>query len=386
MPIAIIALTLAGFAIGTSEFIIMGLMPEVASSLKVDLPRAGLLVTVYALGVVIGGPILSLATASISRKKTLIGLLMLFVIGNLCCACASGYSTLMVARVLTSLCHGTFFGLASIVATDLVKEEKRTQAIALVFMGVSLANILGVPVGTAIGQALGWRSAFVAVAIIGVLALFGLWRFLPRNLKQQPVSVRNEVQALRHPKVISGLALSVLCNASLFCLFTYVAPILGQVSGASPTQITYILFVLGLGLTIGTYCGGKLGDRQMLPWLTRLSLGLIMVLLLSYFALPHLNITVALLFLWSIIGFAFGPMLQMLVVKHAAKAPLLASAFNQSAFNLGNAIGAWISGTLLAFGTALRELPLAGAMLALIALLLALSLSWRQKHASEASR
>ncbi|WP_345888035.1 MFS transporter [Shewanella algae] len=379
MPLAILALTLASFAIGTSEFIIMGLMPEVAGSLNVSLPQAGLLVTFYALGVVFGGPVLAMATARIPRKRTLLGLMLLFIGGNLCCALANGYETLMLARVLSALCHGTFFGLASIVAADLSRPEKRTQAIALVFMGVTLANILGVPLGTAIGQALGWRSAFWGVAAIGLLAFVALWFYLPANLVQQKVRFKDELKVLKNRKVLSGLALSVVANASLFSVFTYIAPTLGQVSGASPKEITLVLFALGLGLSLGSLLGGFLGDRKLLPSLTFLSLALIGILTLLHFCLGSLLLTVPLLMLWSVVGFALCPMLQMLVVKSAAKAPLLASTFNQSAFNLGNALGAWIAGTLLALGTGLKELPLAGALLALMALLLAMSLGWRRE-------
>ena len=233
MPLAIIALTIATFGIGTSEFVIMGLLPEVAHDLGVSIPKTGMLVSVYAMGVVIGAPLLAIATARIPRKSTLLGLIVLFIIGNVLCALAQTYNLLMAARIIAALCHGTFFGLASVVATDLVQPNRRARAIALVFMGVTLANVLGVPLGTAVGQAFGWRAAFWGVSAIGIVAIIAVIAWLPKNIPMKRISPKLEFKTLMQKKVQTALLLSVLTNTSLFTVFTYIAPLLREVTRVS---------------------------------------------------------------------------------------------------------------------------------------------------------
>lgn len=368
------ALTLATFGIGTGEYVIMGLLPELATELHVSIPKAGFLVSAYALGVVVGGPVMALLTANAPRKPTLQGLLVLFVAGNVACALAPGYTFLIGARVLTALCHGTFFGVASVVASDLALPERKGRAIATVFMGITLANMLGVPAGTALGHAFGWRSTFWAVGGTGCAALVALTAGLPRAIPFTRHNPLTELRPLRRPRELAGLLLSMLTSASLFVVFTYIAPLLRDVTGVSGDHIPTVLFIMGVGLTLGSVLGGKLGDKNLIRSLLALMAVGTAVLLALRPALPHLVPAVAALFVWSMCAFAINPMLQVLVVRQAGDTPSLASTFNQSAFNLGNALGAWIGGALLGAGVAMVDLPLAAAFVLLAALLITLVL------------
>lgn len=368
------ALTLATFGIGTGEYVIMGLLPELAAELRVSIPKAGFLVSAYAMGVVIGGPVMAVLTANAPRKPTLQGLLVLFVGGNAACALAPTYGFLLGARVATALCHGTFFGIASVVASDLAPAGRKARAIAMVFMGITLANMLGVPAGTALGQAFGWRSTFWAVGGIGCAALVALSFGLPNSIPIDPRSPFQEIKALRRPEELVGLLLSTLTSASLFCVFTYIAPLLRNVTHVSPDGVTAVLFIMGMGLTAGSLLGGKLGDKNLIGSLIVLMAIAIADLIALRFALPHLGPGVAALVVWSVCAFAINPMLQVLVVQQAGDAPNLASTLNQSAFNLGNALGAWIGGGLIGWGVSMADLPFAGAAVMLAALLVTLGL------------
>ncbi len=234
MPTALLVLALSAFAIGTTEFVIMGLLPEVAADLGVSIPGAGWLVTGYALGVAIGAPIMAMATARLPRRKALLVLMGVFIFGNLLCAIAANYGLLMLARVITALCHGAFFGIGSVVAASLVPANRKASAVALMFTGLTLANVLGVPLGTALGQVAGWRSTFWAVTLIGIAALIGLWRVLPRQHDEEATDIRAEFAALRGAGLWLALSTTVLFSAAVFCIFTYVAPLLGEVTGVSP--------------------------------------------------------------------------------------------------------------------------------------------------------
>ena len=263
MPLSLLILALSAFAIGTTEFVIMGLLPDVAADLGVSIPGAGWLVTGYALGVAIGAPFMALATAKLPRKAALVALMVIFIIGNLLCALASDYNVLMFARVVTALCHGAFFGIGSVVAAGLVPANKRASAVALMFTGLTLANVLGVPLGTALGQAAGWRSTFFAVTVIGVVALIGLIRFLPAKRDEEKLDMRAELAALKGAGIWLSLSMTALFSASMFTLFTYVAPLLGDVTGVSPKGVTWTLLLIGLGLTVGNIIGGKLADKRL---------------------------------------------------------------------------------------------------------------------------
>lgn len=372
MPLALLALAAAAFGIGTTEFVIMGLLPEVATDLGVSIPSAGLLITGYALGVVFGAPILVIATAKLPRKAILLGMTLTFILGNALCALAPTYNALMIARVITALCHGAFFGIGSVVAAGLVPPNKRAQAIALMFTGLTLANVIGVPLGTALGQYAGWRSTFWAVAAIGVLAVIAQIAWLPKEIPMQPGKLLNELRVLRKPNVLLALLMSALASVSLFSVFTYIAPLLREVTGIAAVWITPMLLLFGVGLTGGSFLGGYLADRRLLPSLVGMAIAVVVVVSLFNFT-SHAAIPAALtLLVWGVVAFALCPILQLLIIDQAHEAPNLGSTLNQSSFNLGNATGAWLGGVVLAHGTPLATLPWTGAAVGVLTLATAL--------------
>ena len=368
MPTSLLVLALSAFAIGTTEFVIMGLLPDVAADLGVSIPGAGWLVTGYALGVAIGAPFMALATARLPRKAALLALMGVFIIGNLLCAIAAGYDLLMLARVITALCHGAFFGIGSVVAASLVPANRQASAVALMFTGLTLANVLGVPLGTALGQAAGWRSTFWAVTLIGVIALIGLWRVLPRQPDEEPADIRSEFAALRGAGLWLALSTTVLFSAAVFCIFTYVAPLLGTVTGVSPQGVTWILLLIGLGLTLGNVIGGRLADWKLAPTLMGVFVSLAMASTVLSWASAALVPTQITLFLWATAAFAAVPALQVNVVAFGSAAPNLVSTLNIGAFNVGNALGAWVGGLVIDQGLGLTAVPLTAAVLAILAL------------------
>lgn len=377
MPLSLLILALSSFAIGTTEFVIMGLLPDVAGDLGVSIPSAGWLVTGYALGVAIGAPFMALATARLPRKAALVVLMGIFIIGNLLCAIASDYNVLMFARVVTALSHGAFFGIGSVVAAGLVAPNKRASAVALMFTGLTLANVLGVPLGTALGQAAGWRSTFWVVTLIGVVALIGLLRFLPSNRKEAKLDMVAELSALKGAGIWLSLSMTALFAASMFTLFTYIAPLLGDVTGISPRGVTYTLLLIGLGLTVGNIIGGKLADRRLGATLVGVFAAMAVVsTALSWTAVAVIPTEIT-LFLWAAAAFAAVPALQINVVTFGKSAPNLVSTLNISAFNVGNALGAWIGGAVIAGGLGLTSVPLAAAVLAVLALIVTL-ITFRQ--------
>ncbi len=376
------ALAVAAFGIGTSEFIIMGLLPNLAADFHVSIPRAGVLVTGYALSVTIGAPIVAIATAKLERKLALLLLMGVFTLGNLACAVAPTYNLLFSARVLTALCHGAFFGIGSVVAANLVPRNQRAQAIALMFSGLTLANVLGVPAGTALGQTFGWRAAFWAIVPIGIIAATAVFFLVP----SQPAgegSLLREFRVLRKPQVLLVLAMSVLTSASLFCVLTYIAPMLEAVTLVSPHTVTVTLLLFGVGITVGNLAGGALSDWRPMAFLITALVALVAALVVLYFLEPYVFPAIAMILLWGAIQFAAGAPLQSRIVDQAASAPNLASTLNQGAFNLGNATGASLGGLMLTTGYTYRQLPLASAIVTLITLALALiSAKLDRKHRS----
>ncbi|MGO7341594.1 MFS transporter [Rhizobium johnstonii] len=368
MPLALLVLALSSFAIGTTEFVIMGLLPEVAADLSVSIPQAGWLVTGYALAVAIGAPVMAISTAKLKRRTALIALMAFFIAGNLLCALASDYWVLMIARVVTALCHGAFFGIGSVVAAGLVAEDRKARAVALMFTGLTLANVLGVPLGAAIGQAYGWRATFGVVTIIGIVTISGLIAILPRDKQQENGSILREIAALRNGGLWLALSTTVFFAASMFALFTYIAPLLRDVTGVSPEGVTWTLFLIGLGLTIGNLVGGKLADWRLGATLAGVFAAIaITSIAFSYtsrFFIPA-EIT---LFLWAMASFAAVPALQVGVVGFGKDAPNLVSTINIGAFNTGNALGAWVGGLVIDAGFDLTRVPLAAALMALIGL------------------
>lgn len=374
MPIALLALTAGAFGIGTTEFVIMGLLLQVSADLHVSIAAAGLLISGYALGVAVGAPLLTIATRRASRKTVLLALMAIFTLGNIACALAPSYETLMAARVITSLAHGTFFGVGSVVATGLVAPEKRASAIAIMFTGLTAATMLGVPAGAWLGLHFGWRSTFWAVALIGVVALAVLAVFVPRDqVREQPARLAEELAVLARPQVLLGLAMTVLGFAGVFVVFTYIQPLLTRITGLSEAAVSPLLLLFGGGLAVGNILGGKLADRALMPAVLGTLVALAAVLAVMQPAL-HTGLTAAVFVgLLGVVAFATVAPLQLRVLEKAAGAGQnLASSLNIAAFNLGNALGAWVGGTVIDRGPGLGALGWVAALLTLAGLAIAL--------------
>ncbi|MDM0057511.1 MFS transporter [Variovorax fucosicus] len=375
MPIALFALTAGAFGIGTTEFVIMGLLLQVSTDFHVSLPAAGLLISGYALGVAVGAPVLTLATRRMARKTVLLALMAIFTLGNIACALAPSYEALMAARVITSLAHGTFFGVGAVVATGLVAPERRASAIAIMFTGLTAATILGVPAGAWLGLHFGWRSAFWAVAVIGVVAFVVLALFVPRDAKigAPATALRDELAVLARPQLWLGLAITVLGFAGLFVVFTYIQPLLTRVTGLSDAAVSPVLLLFGGGLAIGNLLGGKLADRALVPALLGTLAAMAVVLGAMDLVIRMPVPTMVFIVLLGIASFATVAPLQLRVLEKAAGAGQnLASSLNIAAFNLGNALGAWVGGMVIERGPGLEALGRAAALLTLAGLGVAL--------------
>jgi DHA1 family inner membrane transport protein len=366
MPPALLALAVGAFGIGTTEFVIVGLLPQVAGDLGVSIPAAGLLVSGYALSVVVGAPLITAGASRLPRKQLLVGLMALFVLGNLVCAVADDYAVLMVGRVVAALCHGAFFGVGSVVAAGLVAPDRRARAIAMMFTGLTAANVLGVPAGTALGQEFGWRSTFWAVTALGVAGLVGIVALVPA----QPAStgLRGELAVFGRPGVWLALATTALGFGAVFASFTYVAPMMTEVAGFPPGAVTWLLVLFGAGLCVGNVVGGRAADRRLMPslyvFLSALAVVLAVFAFTARWALPA-AVTIA---VFGVFGFATVAPLQARVLEQAAGAPALASAANIAAFNLGNAAGAWLGGVAIDAGLGYTAPNWVGAAMALAAL------------------
>ena len=374
MPLAVYALTAGAFGIGTTEFVIMGLLLQVAGDFGISVSTAGLLISGYALGVFAGAPILTLVTRRLPRKTVLLGLMLIFTIGNLACALAPSYAALMAARIVTALAHGTFFGVGSVVATSLVAPDRKASAIAVMFTGLTVATLLGVPFGAWLGLAFGWRATFFAVAAIGVVALVVLGLFVPRATAiEAPMSLRAEVAAILTPQVQLGFLMTVLGFAGVFAVFTYIQPLLVQVTGFSQSAVSPILLVFGLGLLGGNLLGGRLADRNLVMALVGTLATLLIVLIGTRFAIDSRIAAVAAVGLLGAASFATVAPLQLRVLEKAGPAGRnFASSLNIAAFNLGNAIGAWLGGETLDHGFGLGAIPLTAAAITALGLMTAL--------------
>ena len=367
---SILALTIAAFGIGTSEYVIMGLLPDLAQSFRISIPKAGIIVSAYALSVTFGSPLVALALSKQERKRSLIVLMSIFLFGNVCCALSSSFSLMLGARILTALCHGAFFGTGSIVAANIVPKEKRAQAITTMFSGLTLANVLGVPAGTAIGHAFGWRLTFVALIPIGLIAMIGLFFWVPRQ-ESEPVHLRHEFHTVLNPKVLLVLALSTLSSVSLFTVFTYIAPILSAVTHLPAHATAWILVLFGVGITIGVLAGGRLSDWRQMTTVVGGYILVTLILLLMPLTMPHAIAMGTCVLIWGVFHFGASAPLQARIVEKARRAPNLASTLNQGAFNLGNALGASLGGVVLAAGYSYRLLPLVAAVIAATVIVLA---------------
>ncbi|MFD5449391.1 MFS transporter [Streptomyces sp. NPDC003470] len=383
MPLALLALAIGAFGIGTTEFVIMGLLPDVAATYGVSVPTAGFLVTGYALGVMFGAPLMTVLGTRISRKNMLMLLMGLFVVGNIVSAVAPVFAVMLIGRVVASLAHGAFFGIGSVVAAELVAPDRKAGAISMMFTGLTVANVVGVPLGTFLGQSAGWRVTFFAVAALGVVGLAGIARLVPDMPKPEGVRLRHEVAAFKNVQVLLAMAMTVLGFGGVFAAITYIAPMMTDVTGYAESSVTWLLVLFGLGMVTGNLIGGKFADRSLMPMLFTALGGLAVVLALFTLG-AHNKITAAVaVFLIGALGFATVPPLQKRVLDHAHGAPTLASAVNIGAFNLGNALSAWLGGLVIAAGLGYTSPNWVGAVLAASALLLALVSAFLERRAPE---
>ncbi|MBA5689827.1 MFS transporter [Rugamonas apoptosis] len=370
MPLALWALTLSAFAIGTTEFVIVGLIPTIAASLGVSVPSAGLLVSLYALGVAIGAPVLTALTGRMHRKHLLLALMALFTAGNLLAWLAPGYAALMVARVLTGLAHGVFFSIGSTIATSLVPRDKAASAIALMFTGLTVALVTGVPLGTFIGQTLGWQSTFLAVSLLGGIAFVGSLILVPGDIAaSKPASLLTQLSVLKKPRLLLVYAMTTLGYGGSFIAFTYLAPILQQVSGYSAGSVSLVMLVYGVSVAFGNIWGGKLADRKGPIRALQIVFALLALVLFALtFTAPHAWLALATVLAWGAVAFGNVPGLQVYVVQRAERdAPQavdVASGLNIAAFNLGIAGGAW-GGGLIVVHLGLMATPWIGAIVVL---------------------
>ncbi len=375
MPLAILALTIAAYAIGTTEFVIVGLLPTVANDLHISLPLAGLIVSVYALGVTFGAPILTALTGKIERKPLLLGLMALFVVGNTAAALASSYEILLVARVLAAFAHGVFFSVGSTIAADLVPENRRASAIAMMFMGLTVAIVTGVPMGTYIGQILGWRATFWAVAALGIVAFLAIAILLPRNLKKAPPArLIDQVRVLGSGRLLIVFAMTALGYGGTFVAFTFLAPILQEITGFSERSVSLVLVLYGLAIAVGNIAGGRIANNDPVKALIGLFIMQAIVLIVLTFTVTSPVLTIVTLAALGFLQFGNVPGLQLYVVQlakeHRPGAVDVASALNIAAFNLGIAIGAWLGGMVVESPLGLGATPWVGAILVVGALLL----------------
>ncbi len=364
------ALTLGAFAVGTTEFVPVGLLPQIAQSLNVSIPTAGFLVTGYALAVAVGAPSLTLALNAVPRKTTLAILMALFIAGNALAAGAPSYGVLLGARVVTALCHGTFFGVGALVASSMVPKERSAAAISTMFTGLTLATVLGVPFGTFIGDRFGWHAPFALIALLGIVALISIWIFVPR-VAYEASDLRAELRALISGRFALALATTMLGFAGVFTLFTYIAPLLEMVTGFSAATVSGLLVLFGVGTTIGNILAGRYADRSLPATLTTTLLGLSITLALSTMVWSNPFGATLVTFLIGFFGFATVTPLQLLVIRAAGSANNLASSVNISAFNIGNALGAALGGAVVASGAPLPTIGIAAAIVAFAGTLLA---------------
>ncbi|MFE2679993.1 MFS transporter, partial [Streptomyces hygroscopicus] len=372
MPLALLALAVSAFGIGTTEFVMMGLLPNVANDLGTSVPTAGYLVSAYAIGVVVGAPLLTALGSRLPRKRMLVLLMALFTVGNLASAFAPSFGLLIAGRVLAGLPHGAFFGVGAVVAARLVTEDRRARAVATMFLGLTIANIVGVPVATLLGQHLGWRATFLVVAGIGVVAMASLARLVPQVADEQHGGLRQELGALRNRQVVLGLLTAVFGFAGVFAVYSYLASMMTEVTGFGESTVTLVLALFGIGMTLGALIAGPLTDRALRPTLYG-SLAALAAVLVVFDITVHTKWAALLsVVVLGAVGFMTTTPLQMLVMNKARHAPTLASASNHSAFNLANAGGAWLGGVAIAAGWGWTSPTLVGAVLAVIGLAIAL--------------
>ena len=385
MPLALLALFVAAFAFGTTEFVIAGILPQVADGLSVSVPTAGYLVSGYALGVALGGPFLTIATARVSRKTLLTGLLLSFTAGQLACALAPDFASMLAFRAITAVAHGTYFGVSMVVAVHLVPVEKRGMAIAIILAGLTVSNILGVPAGAAIGGVFGWRATFWAMFALGIASALAVALLLPRGVgpAHVPGNLANEVRVLSRQQVWTSLILMLMLMIGQFGLYTYITPMLLEVTGIDEALVPWVLLLNGVGATLGVFIGGKLADWKLMPSLIALLFLQAVTLATIYVVSPYPWPMVAALFVWGGINFAIGTPIQTRILAWTADASGLAASLIPSGFNVGIALAAFLGAAMLNAGYGYRSLPALGAAAMLVAVVVAFA-SWAMEKRSGA--
>ncbi len=368
--IPLLALAFGAFGIGVTEFSPMGMLPVIANDLAVSIPTAGMLISAYAFGVLIGAPFMTLVFANMPRRNLLVLSMAIFTLGNLLSAVAESYNVLLIGRIITSFNHGAFFGVGAIVAMNIVPLEKRATAVAAMFSGLTIATIGGVPLASYIGEVIGWRPAFFAMAVIGVITMIALRLSLPPLANPQKARIGDELRVLGRKPVLAALLLTVVSSSAMFTVFTYIVPILQDETLASPVFVTAMLVLYGVGLSLGNYLGGRFADRSLHLTLVSSLVAVAVLLVIFSMVLSSKMLVAPLILLWGIASFALVPPLQSLVVQEAKEAPSLASAMNIGAFNLGNALGAALGAGMIKAELGLNTVPLAGAVTAIIGLIM----------------
>ncbi|MCL9807066.1 MFS transporter [Flavobacterium amniphilum] len=378
IPAALWALTISAFGIGTTEFVIVGLLPTVAADLAISLPSAGLLVSLYAIGVAIGAPILTALTSKIPRKKLLIYLMVLFVVGNALASIAPSFATLVIARIITGFAHGVYFSIGSTIAAALVPAHKRASAISIMFTGLTIAIVTGVPFGTFIGQQFGWRATFIGVAALGIIGLISSWILVPGQIKneQKSSSLWNQFKVLSNKHLVLAFLMTAFGYGGTFVAFTYLSPILQKITGLTDTLINIVLMVYGIAIALGNLIGGKVANKQPLRALFWMFILQAIALFIFTFTANDLILGLITLFIMGALSFSNVPGLQLYVVqlaeKHMPGTEDVASAFNIAAFNVGIAIGAYVGGLIVASRLGLGATPWIGAILVVLAVVITL--------------
>lgn len=386
MPLPLIALFIAAFAFGTTEFVIAGVLPQVAEGLNISVPRAGALVSAYALGIAIGGPLLTLATARLPRKTLLVSILIVFIAGQLACALAPDFASMLVIRIVVAVAHGAFFAVAMVVAISLVRPDQRGMAVALILAGLTVSNVIGVPAGAAIGNAFGWRATFWAMFGLGLAALAAMLLLLPRasGPAHRPAGFLNEVRVLGRQQVWTSLIVMLMLMLCQFVPFTYIAPLLQEVTGLDAAMVPWVLLANGLGATLGVWAGGRLADWKLMPSLITLLALQAVVVGTMYLVSPYPIPMVLVVIVWGGLNFAVGTPLQTRILSWTADAPNLASSLIPAGFNLGIAFAAFIGGVMLTAGLGYRSLPLLGVAAMIVATMVA-AWSWTAERRSRAT-
>ncbi|WP_394514270.1 MFS transporter [Priestia aryabhattai] len=346
-PISIFILAIGAFAIGMTEFVLMGILPDVAQDLGITISKAGQFVSVYALGVAIGGPIMTLLTLKVPRKKLIMMLILFSIVGNLGSAFSPNYGFLIVFRIIASLTHGTYMGACALLATKLVSKERSGRAVSFIFAGLLSSNVLGVPIGTFVGQQLSWRYSFGVITVLGIISLIGIIFFVPSNKDQSEFNVKKEILASIKPQTILTLFITFFGFGGMYLAFTYITPILTDITHFKASSVSWILLIFGVGSTVGSIIGGKLSDWKLMPWLIINIILLIVVMALFGIVTPYKALVIPLTFIWGLIAYSLLPTIQSRLVLLASDAPNLASTLTNTAFNISISFAAFFGGVII---------------------------------------